>query len=62
MKGAGLTLDVAAFPWEAQAKAMQAINRLINEEQEPSDVAWDAKAVRRITVECGLTIFTCLSQ
>jgi len=37
---------------------MQAVNRLISEEQESSDVAWVAKAVRRIRVECGLTIFT----
>jgi prepilin-type N-terminal cleavage/methylation domain-containing protein len=42
--------------------AMQAVNRLINEEQESSEVARDAKAVRRIRVECGFMIFACSSQ
>jgi prepilin-type N-terminal cleavage/methylation domain-containing protein len=42
--------------------AMQAVKRLINEEQESPDVAGDAKAVRRIRVECGLMILACSSQ
>jgi hypothetical protein len=41
---------------------MQAANRVINEKQEALDVAWDAKALRRIRVECGLTMFACSSQ
>ena len=59
---AELTLDVLASLWEARAKAMQAVDRLIKEEQEPSDVPWDSEAVRRIRVECGLTTLKCSSR